>query len=147
MANIYNLPSLAAKVGPLQLKLTVSTVLCCLVDDRIVAAQEGVALLKALNLLMMKTLENGDRTGCFSALIPLLLTPHERLGRLQPVEKYRDMWFELVVKCTIKVTKALQQDIQSVDLSMLLLTIHQFFDVLGPEELRKRGAREDKPVS
>jgi len=35
---------------------------------------------------------------------------------------------------------------QSVDLSALLLYIHEFFDALGPEELRKRGAREDKPV-
>ena len=36
--------------------------------------------------------------------------------------------------------------LQSVDLSALLLYIHEFFDALGPEELRKRGAREDKPV-
>jgi hypothetical protein len=35
---------------------------------------------------------------------------------------------------------------QSVDLAALLLYIHEFFDELGPEELRKRGAREDKPV-
>ena len=35
---------------------------------------------------------------------------------------------------------------QTVDLAALLLYIHEFFDALGPEELRKRGAREDKPV-
>ena len=35
------------------------------------------------------------------------------------------MWYELVVKCTIKVTKALQQDINSVDLAALLLAIHE----------------------
>ena len=49
-------------VGVKALRKTASTVLCCLVDDRIVAAPEGVALLRALNLLMMKTLENGSRT-------------------------------------------------------------------------------------
>ena len=49
-------------VGEKALRKTASTVLCCLVDDRIVAAPEGVALLRALNLLMMKTLENGSRT-------------------------------------------------------------------------------------
>jgi len=49
--------------GVKSLRKTMSTVLCCLVDDRIVAAPEGVALLRALNLLMMKTLENSNRYG------------------------------------------------------------------------------------
>ncbi|GAX77872.1 hypothetical protein CEUSTIGMA_g5314.t1 [Chlamydomonas eustigma] len=144
MANIFNMAPLASSTGEKALRKTMSTVLCCLVDDRIVAAPEGVALLRALNLLMMKTLENSNRTYVFSALIPLLLHPHERIHTLDP--KYESMWYELVVKCTIKVTKALQQAIESVDLAALLLYIHDFFDELGPEELRKRGAREDKPV-
>lgn len=48
----------------------------------------------------------------FSALIPLLLKPHERIAQLSPTAKYEAMWYELVVKCTIKVTKALQQAIE-----------------------------------
>ena len=52
------------------------------------------------------------RTYVFSALIPLLLHPHGRLSRLEPISKYKAMWYELVVKCTIKVTKALQQAIE-----------------------------------
>jgi hypothetical protein len=35
--------------------------LCCLLDERVGALQEGMAMLKALNLLMMKVLENCDR--------------------------------------------------------------------------------------
>ena len=48
----------------------------------------------------------------FGALIPLLLAPHPRLMRLESAPKYEAMWYELVVKCTIKVTKALQQAIE-----------------------------------
>ncbi|KAG1659479.1 hypothetical protein FOA52_005506 [Chlamydomonas sp. UWO 241] len=146
MANVFNVPSLACSVGQAPLRSALSTVLCCLVDDRIVGAPEGVALLRALNLLVMKALENSDRTFVFGALIPLLLRPPERLGQLSPYSKYEALWYELLVKCTIKATKALQADIESVDLRSLLLHIHQFFEELGPEELRRRGAREDKPV-
>jgi cytoskeleton-associated protein 5 len=28
----------------------------------------------------------------------------------------------------------------------VLLSVHTFFDALGGEEIRKRGAREDKPL-
>jgi len=28
----------------------------------------------------------------------------------------------------------------------VLLSVHNFFDALGGEEIRKRGAREDKPL-
>lgn len=79
MANVFNLGPLAAAVGEAPLRRTISTVLCCLVDDRIQPAPEGVPLLRALNLLMMKALENSNRTFVFSSLIPLLLRPHDRL--------------------------------------------------------------------
>lgn len=36
--------------------------------------------------------------------------------------------------------------LQSIDLSVLLLAVHKFFDALGSEEIRRRGAREDKPL-
>ncbi len=44
--------------------------------------------------------------------MPLMLHCHERLLRLNPYSKYEASWNDLVVKCTIKVTKALQQSIE-----------------------------------
>jgi hypothetical protein len=35
---------------------------------------------------------------------------------------------------------------QHINLRALLLYIHKFFDTLGGEEIRRRGAREDKPL-
>ena len=38
-----------------------SVLLCCLVDEHMGILPEGMAMLKALNLLMMKILENCNR--------------------------------------------------------------------------------------
>jgi cytoskeleton-associated protein 5 len=35
---------------------------------------------------------------------------------------------------------------QAVDVSAVLLSIHSYFEDLGVEEIRARGAREDKPL-
>lgn len=35
---------------------------------------------------------------------------------------------------------------QDIQLGRLLLAIHEFFSALGPEEIRRRGAKEDKPL-
>lgn len=43
------------------LRPLMSVLLCCLVDEMVGLLQEGMAMLKALNLLMMKILENSDR--------------------------------------------------------------------------------------
>jgi cytoskeleton-associated protein 5 len=54
----------------------VAVLLARLVDERLPKLPEGDALLKALNVLMLKTLDNSERTAAFSALLALLLEPH-----------------------------------------------------------------------
>ncbi|GFH32238.1 uncharacterized protein HaLaN_31425, partial [Haematococcus lacustris] len=125
----------------------VSVLLCCLIDERLGSLPEGLAMLKALNLLMMKVLENCDRTAVFGALMHLLRVPHQRLLSMGNGDKALEgRWFDLVVKCMIKITKSLPATIETIDLHVLLLAVHKFFDALGGEEIRRRGAREDKPL-
>jgi hypothetical protein len=50
------------------------------------------------------------------------------------------------VKCLIKLTKALAATLRSVDVSALLLEVHDFFDSLGVDEIRRRGQADDKPL-
>uniref|UniRef100_A0A7S0RW58 TOG domain-containing protein n=1 Tax=Chlamydomonas leiostraca TaxID=1034604 RepID=A0A7S0RW58_9CHLO len=152
LMNLFQYSWLAREPREPTLRHLMSVLLCCLVDERLSGLQEGVALLKALNLLMMKILENCNRTQVFTALIELLRTPYARAlalgahsgdaGRAAQEAK----WYDLVVKCTIKLTKFLPATIEEIDLPSLLLAIHAFFDALGGEELRRRGAREDKPL-
>ena len=53
---------------------------------------------------------------------------------------------DLVVKCLIKLTKGLQSTMAGVDMSALLLNIHDFFMFLGVDEIRKRSSADDKPL-
>jgi hypothetical protein len=74
--------------------------------------------LQALNVLMLKILENSNRNYTFSALLSLLLdTPKELTGGPvaapgAPQQLQQARWADLVVKCLIKSTKALPQVIE-----------------------------------
>lgn len=150
MMHLFQYPWLASVPSGTTLHHLMSVLLCCLVDERLAGMQEGVALLKALNLLMMKILENCNRTQVYIVLIDLLRNPYERVLALPGANADRDKqeakWFDLAVKCTIKLTKFLPVTVDSLDLPQLLLAIHKFFDALGGPELRRRGATEDKPL-
>lgn len=65
--------------------------------------------IQALNVLMLKLLENCNRNHSFAVMLQLIVTPppeipgkEERLAR----------WNDLVVKCLIKLTKALPSTIE-----------------------------------
>eukprot|EP00798_Chlamydomonas_sp_ICE-L_P001437 gene1437-32811_t len=147
LMNIFQNPTLATCMREETLCALMSVLLCCLVDESLAALQEGMAMLKALNLLMMKILENCNRTHVFGALMLLLRQPHARLATAGGAGgEMESRWFDLVVKCMIKVTKNLSATIDAIDLRALLLSIHNFFEALGGEEIRRRGARDDKPL-
>jgi cytoskeleton-associated protein 5 len=74
---------------------------------------------QALNVLMLKILENSNRNFTFSALLALLLDVPPELaaaggsGDGNAQQSALSMrWADLVVKCLIKSTKALPQVIQ-----------------------------------
>lgn len=74
-------------------------------------------MVQALNVLMLKILENSNRNYTFSALLSLLLdTPAElAVGPAAPAgaqQLQQARWADLVVKCLIKSTKALPQVIE-----------------------------------
>lgn len=64
---------------------------------------------QALNVLMLKTLENCERTAAFTAL--LLLTRDAPPDVRQKAEASA-RFFDLAVKCLIKISKALSDDLQ-----------------------------------
>lgn len=75
------------------------------------------AALQALNVLMLKILENSNRNYTFSALLGLLLDVSAELGAAAGGDAAQQStvtlrWADLVVKCLIKSTKALPQVIQ-----------------------------------
>ncbi|KAH9795887.1 protein MOR1 [Citrus sinensis] len=128
----------------------ITELLLWLLDERVPHMDDGSQLLKALNVLMLKILDNADRTSSFVVLINLLrpLDP-SRWPSPASNESFaaRNQRFsDLVVKCLIKLTKVLQSTIYDVDLDRILQSIHVYLQELGMEEIRRRAGADDKPL-
>ncbi|KAK9814323.1 hypothetical protein WJX72_004049 [[Myrmecia] bisecta] len=140
----FQLHIMASAIAARPLRECISALLCKLLDERVPSLQEGGQLLKALNVLMLKILDNSNRSYSFGALLVLLRCPPEELHRRTPENALK--FSDLVVKCLIKLTKALQTSLEEIELDDVLLSIHSFFMGLGVDEIRRRGAEDDKPL-
>ncbi|KAJ0083103.1 hypothetical protein Patl1_11638 [Pistacia atlantica] len=141
---------LAHAVQESTLDSLITELLLWLLDERVPHMDDGSQLLKALNVLMLKILDNADRTSSFVVLINLLrpLDP-SRWPSPATNESFaaRNQRFsDLVVKCLIKLTKVLQITIYDVDLDRILQSIHVYLQELGMEEIRRRAGADDKPL-
>ena len=137
---VFQEPRLASAVGQASEQRCIAALLERLLDPRSAEMEEGPALVKALNVLMLKVLEHCDRTASFESLLRLLATPPATVAvDADAAARFR----ELVVKCLIKLTKALGATLCEVRLPELLLEIHRYFDALGEEEIRRRGRAAD----
>ncbi|KAL4191803.1 hypothetical protein AMTRI_Chr06g190890 [Amborella trichopoda] len=91
---------------------------------------DGSQLLKALNVLMLKILDNAERTSSFVVLITLL----------RPLDPSK--WPLLASGDTfaarILLSNVLQSTIFEVDVDRILQIIHLYLQELGMEEIRKR---------
>jgi len=124
------------------LRRAISLLLCRLVDERgLLMFEEGTTLVRAVNVLIAKMLDSANRNYSFAALLQVLREPPPELPETA-VPKFND----LVVKCLIKLTKGLQTNMDGVDMSALLLNIHDFFMFLGVDEIRRRSSADDKPL-
>ncbi|KAI8567609.1 hypothetical protein RHMOL_Rhmol02G0135000 [Rhododendron molle] len=141
---------LADAVKESTLNSLVTELLLWLLDERVPRMDDGGQLLKALNVLMLKILDNAERTSSFVVLINLLrpLDP-SRWPSSETKESLADRntkFSDLVVKCLIKLTKVLQSTIYEVDLDRILQSIHIYLEDLGMEEIRRRAGADDKPL-
>ena len=73
--------------------------------NSIIAASEPSVCPQALNVLMLKVLENSCRTDIFVALLALSRGRPAELAAAPPEQAVK--FFDLAVKCLIKLTKAL----------------------------------------
>ncbi|XP_050387830.1 protein MOR1 isoform X1 [Argentina anserina] len=128
----------------------ITELLLWLLDERVPHMDDGSQLLKALNVLMLKILDNADRTSSFVVLINLLrpLDPSRwpAPAMNETLAARNQKFSDLVVKCLIKLTKVLQSTIYDVDLDHILQSIHLYLQDLGMEEIRRRAGADDKPL-
>ncbi|XP_043688647.1 protein MOR1 isoform X3 [Telopea speciosissima] len=141
---------LAHAVKESTLDTLITELLLWLLDERVPLMDDGSQLLKALNVLMLKILDNAERTSSFVVLIKLLrpLDPSRwpSPASNETFAARNQKFSDLVVKCLIKLTKVLQSTIFDVDLDRILQSIHLYLQELGMEEIRRRAGADDKPL-
>ncbi|KAK8936155.1 Protein MOR1 [Platanthera zijinensis] len=146
----FQIKRLAHAVKESTLDGLVTELLLWLLDEKVPLIDEGSQLLKALNVLMLKILDNAERTSSFVVLISLLrpLDPSRwpSPASSETLANRNQKFSDLVVKCLIKLTKVLQSTIYDVDLDRVLQIIHVYLQELGMEEIRKRAGADDKPL-
>ena len=79
--------------------------------------EAGRHVVKSLNILMLKVLENADRTSSFFVLLKLLIRSD------QPG------FVKLVIKCLLKITKALPTTIDSRNVDRIMRSLDEFFEM------------------
>ncbi|XP_074307660.1 protein MOR1-like isoform X2 [Silene latifolia] len=150
LMQIFQNRTLAHAVKESTLDILITELLLWLLDERVPRMVEGDQLLKALNVLMLKILDNADRTSSFVVLINLLrpLDPSKwpATASNEAISVRSQKFSDLVVKCLIKLTKVLQSTIYDVDLDRILQSIHVYLQELGMEEIRRRAGADDKPL-
>lgn len=83
---------------------------------------EGLTMINNLNATMLKILENSNHTSIFQVLIKLLdkYTNHDDDKIIKKINT-------LIVRCILKMTKVMSSVINKIDISKILLEMHNFY--------------------
>jgi hypothetical protein len=106
-----------------------------LLDEKLPHLDDGQNLLRAFNQLMIYILQNSNRTSTYTALLKLLSHSHDD----QSLKRYT----ELVVKCLLKLTKALQSTLDKLQIDILLMDLHEFLTNNPPTQFK---GKDDLPL-
>ncbi|KAI8334829.1 armadillo-type protein [Chlamydoabsidia padenii] len=118
-----------------------------LLDQNMLSLESGPQLSKALNVAMVKVLENSERNATFSALLSILSTCAAGLRPGDSSSSKETKYTELIMKCLWKLAKTIQENLRSGTLQPdhLLFEINKFFLVTPPIEWKRR-TQENVPL-
>ncbi|CAG8608892.1 3275_t:CDS:2, partial [Paraglomus occultum] len=114
-----------------------------LLDPNLQVLECGQQLSKALNVAMVKVLENSDRNA--TALISILETSSANLREVEDSASSAQVKFtELIMKCLWKLAKSVQENLKAGVLkpNMLLRDLNNFFLVTPPAEWKRRATEK-----
>mmetsp|Transcript_32431 Transcript_32431/g.69983 ORF Transcript_32431/g.69983 Transcript_32431/m.69983 type:complete len:480 (-) Transcript_32431:963-2402(-) len=138
----FQLSPMAAAVSEPTLRKIMKSLLLLLLNQAVPSLEEGGQLLKALNVLMLKILENANRTSTFLSLLWLLGE-----GGGDGDKSLRTKFSDLSIKCTIKMVKNLSASIEEgLNLEAIMNAVNEFLGSLEKPAMRERLAQDDKPL-
>ncbi|KAJ1918219.1 hypothetical protein IWQ60_007555 [Tieghemiomyces parasiticus] len=136
----FQVPELARAVSTAPLQGALQETLRCLRDPRLEASEENSPLLRALNVLATRILENGNRNRVYAALFTTLGEACEHLPpESDPQSETKGMYANLAMKCIWKLSKKVSDDMHRdlIRVDEFLASVNDFF-VRWPEELWTR---------
>lgn len=151
----FSLPSMARAVPEPSLRDLLAALLRALLDARLASLSDGVIVLQALNMLVITVLEAVDHTDSLCALLALLQQHrgagaqkqrHAGAGAEGAADADTAAFADLVVRCLVKLTKALPATVGDLDLPCVLLSVHGYLMAFSVDELRSLAAQHSRPL-
>uniref|UniRef100_A0A672HE37 Cytoskeleton associated protein 5 n=1 Tax=Salarias fasciatus TaxID=181472 RepID=A0A672HE37_SALFA len=131
MLSLFSMDSLAKEASMGVLKDLMHGVIMLMLDGRIEDIEDGQQVIRSVNLLVIRVLENSDQTNVISALLVLLQD-----SLVTPVPG-SPMLTELVMKCLWRMIRYLPENINTINLDRVLLDVHNFMKVFPKEKLKQ----------
>ncbi|KAJ3392260.1 Cytoskeleton associated protein 5 [Entophlyctis sp. JEL0112] len=145
---IFSLPAIAKHIQKVPLHQCVQELLNRLLDPNLQTVDQGPQLAKALNVLMVRVLDNTDRNLSFGILLNLLEQSATASVHCSPEDiPLQAKYTELVMKCLWKLTKVIPQLVKEKQLepAELISNVHEFLKVSPPNEWKRRAAEKIIP--
>lgn len=130
MLSLFSMESLAREASVGVLKDLMHGLVTLMLDGRVEDAEDGQQLIRSVNLLVIRVLENSDQTNVISALLVLLQDSLVSTAG-------SPMCTELVMKCLWRIIRFLPETINSINLDRILLDMHNFMKVFPKEKLKQ----------
>ncbi|KAJ3398578.1 Microtubule-associated protein, microtubule dynamics during spindle orientation [Chytriomyces hyalinus] len=145
---VFSSPAISKAISRPSLYQCVQEMLNRLLDPALQSLENGPIMSKALNVMMVRVLENCDRNMSFSVLLSLLeQSANATLHCLPDDVPLQAKYTELVMKCLWKLTKLIPQLVNEgvLDPTQLIAGVHNFLKVSPPNEWKRRAAEKVIP--
>ncbi|KAK9517304.1 hypothetical protein VZT92_025187 [Zoarces viviparus] len=129
MLSLFSMESLAREASMGVLKDLMHGVITLMLDGRVENIEDGLQVIRSVNLLVTRVMEKSDQTNIYSALLVLL---QDSL-----VTNASPMFCELVLKCLWRVIRFLPETIDNINLDRILLDVHNFMKIFPKDKLKQ----------
>ncbi|KAJ3412335.1 Microtubule-associated protein, microtubule dynamics during spindle orientation [Chytridiales sp. JEL 0842] len=151
LVQTFSIPDLAKTLSRDSVFHCMQEVLHRLLDPNLQSIDQGSQLARALNVLMVRILENTNRNLSFDILLSILqlstsATVDATVTAPDQVPVHAK-YTELVMKCLWKMTKVIPQVLSQklLDVSALLFAVHKFLEAMPPSDWKRRAVEKVIP--
>ncbi|KAJ8023557.1 Cytoskeleton-associated protein 5 [Holothuria leucospilota] len=115
----------------------VNGLITVLIDDRLMKFEDGPQVVRSVNVLMAKVVENSDHSNIIGALLKLL---HECVA----TESHSPKFLQLVMKCLWRMVRLMPNIINDIVVEKILLDMHNFLKAFPSSVWKERPS--DTPL-